>query len=174
LTKINEALQVAVPQLENLTVKQDKNGIPHFEVNYTHWRASGAYQSESSFSDGTLRLLALLWSILDSGGPLLLEEPELSLHEEIVALLPSIFSRMDRDKKKSIRQVFITTHAEAMLRDPGIGANEVIRFEPGKEGTKVLEPDPQETAAIQKGTLTIVDLLLPKTRPANVDQLRLF
>jgi len=44
LGKINEALKVAVPQLENLAVKQDKNGIPHFEVNYTHWRASGAYQ----------------------------------------------------------------------------------------------------------------------------------
>jgi len=174
LGKINEALKVAVPQLENLTVKQDKNGIPHFEVNYTHWRARGAYQSESSFSDGTLRLLALLWSILDTGGPLLLEEPELSLHEEIVAQLPSIFSRMDRDKKKAIRQVFITTHAEAMLRDPGIGANEILRFEPDREGTQVLLPESQEITAIQRGDLTVADLLLPKTRPANVERLRLF
>ncbi|MCL2340470.1 MAG: AAA family ATPase [Proteobacteria bacterium] len=174
LGKINEALKVAVPQLENLTVKQDRNGIPHFEVNYAHWRKRGAYQSESSFSDGTLRLLALLWSILDTGGPLLLEEPELSLHEEIVAQLPSIFSRMDRDKKKSIRQIFVTTHSYAMLCVPGIGANEVIRFAPDKEGTKVLLPNPQETAAIQRGELTVADLLLPKTGPKNVEQLRLF
>lgn len=174
LKKINDALKIAVPQLENLTVKQDKNGIPHFEVNYVHWRASGAYQSEAAFSDGTLRLLALLWSILDTGGPLLLEEPELSLHEEIVAQLPSIFSRIDRDKKKVTRQIFITTHSEALLRDPGIGGNEVLMLEPGGEGTKVLPPDPQDVAVIEEGRLTVADVLLPKTRPTGAEQLRLF
>jgi predicted ATP-dependent endonuclease of OLD family len=105
---------------------------------------------------------------------LLLEEPELSLHEEIVAQLPSIFSHMDKTKKKGIRQIFVTTHSNAMLRVPGIGANEVIRFEPDREGTKVLPPEPHEIAVIQRGELNVADLLLPKTRPANVERLRLF
>jgi len=172
LRKINEALKIAVPQFENLAVQQDKYGIPHFEINFAHWRA-GSFQKESSFSDGTLHLLGLLWSALDTDGPLLLEEPESSLHEEIVAQLPSIFSGMDRDKKKG-RQVFITTHAEAMLRDPGIGATEVIQFQPTMVGTQVLLPDPLETAAINQGALTAADVMLPKTKPDNAQQLRSF
>ena len=71
LNRINEALRVAVPNLIDLTVVQDKaTGLPHLKVNYKHWRPYGAYQNEAAFSDGTLRLLALLWSILDAQGPL--------------------------------------------------------------------------------------------------------
>ncbi len=46
----------------------------------------------------------------------MLEEPELSLHEEIVAQLPSIFARLDKDKKKATRQIFITTHNDFLPR----------------------------------------------------------
>jgi hypothetical protein len=33
---------------------------------------------------------------VDNGGPLLLEEPELSLHPEVVRFLPQMFARMQR------------------------------------------------------------------------------
>ncbi len=80
LKRILEALQIAVPQLKELKLEKDDRGVPHLIGVYEHWRAKGAKQNEDQFSDGTLRLLGLLWSLLEGNGPLLLEEPELSLH----------------------------------------------------------------------------------------------
>jgi len=174
LNKINKALVIAVPQLKDLSVEQDTaTGLPHLKVNYEHWRRHGAYQNEAAFSDGTLRLLTLLWSIFDEGGPLLLEEPELSLHESIVSQLPGMFARLDKSRKKAVRQIFITSHAEAILNDPGIGANEVLRLEPGTEGTKIHAADENDMRLIEEG-LTAAEVLLPKTRPARIENLSLF
>jgi predicted ATPase len=173
LKKINAALTTAVPQLHNLSVEQDKaTGLPHLKVNYEHWRQNGAYQNEAAFSDGTLRLLTLLWSIFDAEGPLLLEEPELSLHEDIISQLPGMFARLDKTRKKATRQIFITTHARAMLAMLGIGANEVLRLEPGIEGTITRTADEQEIRLMEEG-LSAADVLLPKTRLANIEKLSL-
>ena len=87
LRKINEVLQIAVPQLSELTFvekKDDPSGIPHLEARYKHWRPSGAKQTERQFSDGTLRLIGFMWALLDGKETILLEEPELYLHAEIV------------------------------------------------------------------------------------------
>ena len=73
LRRITRALQVAVPQLQNLELERDDRGTPHLRGRYEHWRQHGAWQSEQDLSDGTLRVLGFLWSILDGSGPLLLE-----------------------------------------------------------------------------------------------------
>jgi predicted ATPase len=173
LKKINAALGIAVPQFDNLAVELNQStGLPHLRVNYKHWRSYGAYQDESAFSDGTLRLLTLLWSLFDTDGPLLLEEPELSLHEEIVRQLPGVFARLDKSRKKAARQIFITTHAEALLSNPGIGGNEVLRCEPGAEGSVIHTADGEERGLMQGG-LTAAEVLLPKTRPAQIQRLSL-
>lgn len=172
LAKINAALKAAVPNFEDLTVVRDADGQPHLQVKYSHWRPRGAKQQENIFSDGTLRLIALFWSLLDAEGPLLLEEPELSLHEEIVAQLPALFARLHRNRKKVERQFFVTTHAESLLRDIGIGPGEILRLEPGKEGVQVLPPDAQDTRLMQDGA-SAADAMLPKTRPRNLHRLSL-
>jgi predicted ATPase len=88
LRRIREALRIAVPQLREIELWRDVRGTPHLRGRYEHWRPQGAWQTEEQFSDGTLRLMGLLWVAMGSGGPLLLEEPELSLHPEIVRFLP--------------------------------------------------------------------------------------
>ena len=171
LRKISEALTIAVPQLCSLSVERDENtGIPHLIVKYDHWRQYAGYQSEAAFSDGTLRLLTLFWSIFSAEGPLLLEEPELSLHEDIVKQLPGVFARLDRTRQKAARQFFITTHSEALLSDVGIGSNEVLTLEPGVEGTKIRAVSEQESKLIEEG-LSVAEVLLPITRPAQIEQL---
>ena len=76
LKRINEMLQLAVPQLKNIAfVIESKTGIPHLEALYEHWRAKGAKQQESQFSDGTLRLIGFMWALLDGQETILLEEP---------------------------------------------------------------------------------------------------
>jgi len=119
LKRINEALRLAVPSLSELDVDMDKSsGQPHLKAKFQHWRPNGAIQDEASFSDGTLRLIVLLWMLMDKGGPLLLEEPELSLNEEIVSRLPSMFAQVTRGK--TMRQLLVSTHSHALLSDVGI------------------------------------------------------
>ena len=74
-----------MPQFKELRYVQDEtNGLPHLEARYSHYRPNAGWQREEQFSDGTLRLLGLLWSLLDGDSLLLLEEPELSLNDAIV------------------------------------------------------------------------------------------
>lgn len=74
---------------------------------------------------------------------LLLEEPELSLNEEIVRNVPQPIQQVQK-QTKNLRQVFITTHSEALLSDRAIPAEEVIRLTIGREGTQVRELDARE------------------------------
>jgi len=116
MRRIKDALQAAVPQLQEISLMRDNRGTPHLRGKFQHWRAQGAWQTEEQFSDGTLRLMGLLWAGMEGGGPLLLEEPELSLHPEIIQMLPQIFARIQR---RTARQIFISTHSPDLLRDEG-------------------------------------------------------
>ena len=173
LKRIQEALRVAVPNLDEIRLdRDDARGTPHLRGKYLHWRPRGAWQSERQFSDGTLRLLGLLWAALDKGGPLLLEEPELSLHPAIVRVLPQMFARVQR---KTGRQIFVSTHSPDLLVDGGIGLNEVLLLRPTQEGTEVSSANAhREIVDLLDGGLTLADALVPHTRPERVEQLALF
>ncbi|MES2296218.1 MAG: AAA family ATPase [Pseudomonadota bacterium] len=171
LKKICQALRVAVPQLTKIEVTMDEIGAPHLVVAYEHWRRIDAKQYERDLSDGTLRLLGLLWSLFEGEGPLLLEEPEISLHREVVARLPQMVERINRLRRVK-RQVLISTHSEDLLGDKGIAAEEVLRLEPGKDGTRVLNSDESERDMIRHG-LSVAEAILPKSAPKNIAQLLL-
>jgi predicted ATPase len=173
LRRIEEGLKVAVPQLRDLKFERDKaKGTPHLRGRYYHWRPKGAWQSEEQFSDGTLRLLGLLWAVLDGSGPLLLEEPELSLHPDVVRFLPPMFSSMQR---RTGRQVLVSSHSADLLRDEGIALNEILLLKPDKEGTRVeLASDLKNARALVEGGVPLPDAVLPETRPPRPQQLALF
>lgn len=171
LRKIEDALRIAVPQLKQLTDVKDEMGIPHLEAVYEHWRPGAGKQREDQFSDGTLRLIGLLWSLLESDSLLLLEEPELSLNAGITAKLPSLIYRLQKAKK---RQVMLSTHSADLLSDEGIGGEEVLLMTPTAEGTKVeIASSIQEISSLLDGGLTIADAALPHATPPQVDQLSL-
>jgi len=172
LRRIRDALRVAVPQLGEIELWRDARGAPHLRGKYDHWRPQGAWQTEKEFSDGTLRLMGLLWAAMDGTGPLLLEEPELSLHPEIIRFLPQMFARVQRRLR---RQVLISTHSPDLLRDDGIGLDEALLLRPGREGT-VVKPasDLDEIRALLQGGLTLADAVIPQTRPEKAEQLTLF
>jgi predicted ATPase len=172
LRRIRDALRVAVPQLEEIELTRDERGTPHLRGKYQHWRPQGAWQNEEQFSDGTLRLMGLLWVAMETHGPLLLEEPELSLHPEIVRLLPQVLVRAQR---RTGRQVFLSTHSPELLRDDGIGLDEVLLLAPGSEGTTVsLAAAHQDVRDLLEGGLSLADAVLPKTKPPQATQLTLF
>ena len=134
LRRILQVLQTAVPQLLGLELRRDARGVPHLRARYGHWRPLGAWQTEDQFSDGTLRLLALFWSALDGTGPLLAEEPEQSLHPEVIRQILPMLRSVER---RTERQVFVTTHSKDLFAEAEFEAGELLLLTPGEEETTV-------------------------------------
>lgn len=171
LSKIEQALKIAVPQFSKLKYSPDNTGVPHFEVRYENWRAKGAKQREDQFSDGTLRLIGLLWALLESDSLLLLEEPELSLNSAIISKLPSIFYRLQKQKN---RQIIVSTHSEDLLSDKGIGGEEVLLLKPIGEGTIIKTASSLgEIKALLESGISVGEAIRPHTQPNNIDQLQM-
>ncbi|WP_020507526.1 AAA family ATPase [Lamprocystis purpurea] len=172
LRKIQQVLTKAVPQFQELRFNRDEmTGLPHMEARYAHWRPQGAWHREDQFSDGTLRLIALLWSLLEGDSLLLLEEPELSLNDEIVRQIPLMIDRIKRQAKYR-RQTLITTHSEAMLSN-AIDANAILLVIPTDDGSQIRGATGEEVAMLETG-LSPAEVLLPNARPQGIDGLGLF
>lgn len=174
LSQIEKALKSAVPKLENLSFEKDEvTGKPHIKALHSHWRPRGAWQREDQFSDGTLRLLGLLWSLLEENSLLLLEEPELSLHAAVVNRLAPLIYRMQR---KNRRQILTSTHSHELLSDRGIDGREVLLLIPGAEGTVVSVSSnlPDVKALLVGGKLSVGDVVIPRTAAENREQLDMF
>jgi predicted ATPase len=168
LKRIEKALKSVVPQFSELQIEHDKKtGQPHLRAKFEHWRPNGGWQHESSFSDGTLRLLGLLWYLLDGSGPLLLEEPEISLHSEIVVRLPGIIAMLN---ERAARQVIITSHSHEMLNDPGIDPSVLLeRDAKGPTVARLGSADPGLVDASERG-MPLGDLIRQRTRAKGVDR----
>jgi len=163
LRRIETVLKEIIHGMNDLKFERDNSGRPHLKMRYSHWRPNGGWQSEEEFSDGTLRMIALLWTLLDSSSVILLEEPELSLHKEIVEKIPEIIQRAKNLKKKSGGQIFISTHSAEMLSSSVIrGKYLVLKPTDNGEGTKVDAPNPQQELALEAG-MSPADILLPLT-----------
>jgi predicted ATPase len=172
LQRIERALKAVVPQFEELQFVSDGiTGRPHLRARYVHHRPNAGWQGEEQFSDGTLRLIALLWSLLESGSLLLLEEPELSLNSAIVQGIPQLIHEVLR-KNRRRGQVLITTHSEAMLENAGIDGRGVLLIEPAPEGSIIRPVNDRERQALQSG-LSVAQVVLPRTRPPTAEQFAL-
>lgn len=171
LKKIEKALKIAVPNLSNLAEARDEKGIPHLEAIYEHWRPNAGKQKENQFSDGTIRLIGLLWSILESKPLLLLEEPELSLHPGIVRRLPNMLYKLIKSSRKNT-QILISTHSPDLLSDGSIGADELILLKPQKEGTSVkVATEIQEIKTLMESGFHADEAVLPYSSPEKIEKL---
>lgn len=164
LTKIATALSHVVPQMKELTFERDAaTGQPHLKARFDNWRAHGVWQREDRFSDGTLRLIGLFWSLLERDGLLLLEEPEISLNRDIVLRLPSLIYRLSSpirrrhrgERYSDRRQVILTTHSADLLCDEGINGWEVLFITPEKDGSvvKTLADEPSMRGILESGVM---------------------
>jgi predicted ATPase len=173
LKKIERALKSAVPNLKNLTLEKDKMGIPHLQAIYEHWRPNGAKQNEEQFSDGTLRLIGLFYSMLNGSNPLLLEEPELSLHSAVVQKLAENIYLMQKRGSGS-RQVILSTHSYDLLNNGGISSDEIVILKPINEGTQVFNANElTEVKNLLESGFTPAEVVLPMTEAPNISGLNL-
>jgi predicted ATPase len=172
LRKIEVALKACVPNMRDLQFELDEKGKPHLQALYEHWRPDAGVQREEQFSDGTLRMLGIMWSLLDGDTLLLLEEPELSLNEAVIRQIPALIWKTQR-RARHRRQVLISTHSEALLSDRGIDPHEVLRLQPGGNGTQVIPASDQEAQLVASG-YSVAEVMLPRVRPSSIEQLELF
>jgi predicted ATPase len=162
LRRIENVLKAVVPELKELHLKIDEHGRPHLQGKFQHWRPQGAYQNETQFSDGTLRLIGLLWALQEKSGPLLLEEPELSLHTAIVSRLAPFIYRAQ--KAGDGRQVILSTHSEMLLQDVGIAPEEILLVKPTQEGSEVVTGAAvREISELMQAGIPASDAVLPHT-----------
>ena len=164
LSRIATALSHIVPQLQEIAFERDEiTGQPHLKARFDNWRANGVWQREDQLSDGTLRLIGLFWSLLERSGPLLLEEPEISLNRDIVLKLAPLIYRLSQPGRRrnggtrhnERRQVILTTHSSDLLCDYGIAGEEVLYIAPGKGGSvvKTMADDPGRRKVLEAGVM---------------------
>ena len=160
LKKIEHTLKIAVPQFEKLEFIRDNRGQSHLQAHYSHWGPTEEGQHEDQFSDGVLRLIGLLWSLLESNSIVLLEEPELSLNIGIVSQLAPSISRLQKSRGS---QVLVSTHSDVLLIEPGIDGSEVLLLIPEKKGTIVkTSADIDYIRALLKTGLTAGEVVLTR------------
>lgn len=173
LRKINEVLKAAIPQFNELRyIQDDITGKHHLEALYEHHRPHAGWHNEQHFSDGTLRLIGILWSLMEGNSLLLMEEPELSLHQAVVEKIPLLIEKIQK-KAKQRRQIIISTHSETILSDMSISAEDLLILEAGVEGTTVRSVSYEERLGLDAG-LSAADVVLPQTRPQKFEQLNLW
>ena len=130
-------------------------------------------RERASFRTARCELIALFWLLLEGEGLLLLEEPELSLDEDVVRNLPRLLNQVSRTTKKRKRQIIITTHSYALLSNKAVDGRWVLRIAPAHEGSEIVSPSDDEVEAMRAG-LSAADILLSQAHPhqANVMALR--
>ena len=160
LKRIERTLKIAVPQFEKLEFIRDNRGRPHLQAHYSHWCSNEQEQHEDQFSDGVLRLIGLLWSLLESDSVILLEEPELSLNIGIISQLAPSISRLQRTRGS---QVLVSTQSDVLLIEPGIDGREVLLLIPEKEGTvPKIASDVDYIRTLLKSGLTAGEVVLTR------------
>jgi predicted ATPase len=172
LRRMTVALSAAVPEFESLALELDTAGRPHLVAGYRNWRKRPARQSEADFSDGTLRLIGLLWTLVSTpanAGVLLLEEPELSLNAAIVRLLPTMLASVQRDRTL---QVVMSTHAPELLDDEGVRASEILVLQVTNDGTSAQRlSDIEGVAGELEAGLPTSEIVASLISPTNLDGL---
>ena len=166
LKRIERALKIVVPQFEELAFIQNKRtGHPHLQARYAHWQLNEEWQREDKFSDGVLRLIGLLWALLENESLVLLEEPELSLNIGIVSKLAPLFAGIPRIHQT---QVFVSTHSSTLLTEPCIDGTEVLLLTPARTGTSVkVSSDIEDIRVLLENGFTVGEVVLSRTRPKD-------
>lgn len=94
---------------------------------------------------------------------------------EFLSQVRYIPSMMAGARRKSRRQILLSSHSADLLSDDGIGPEEVLLLEPTADGTVVsLAAEDREIRALLEGGLRMGEIVVPRSAPQTVEQLPLF
>ena len=139
-TRLNQMLKQFFPRFARLSTKVS-GGTVQF---YLHEPGFRAPIPATRLSDGTIRFVALLATLLSPSPPPLLciEEPELGLHPDTVALLADLL--VDASERT---QLVVTTHSDALVSALTNQPDAIIACERPGAGTVLRRLDPGKLAS---------------------------
>ena len=158
--RIRPIMASVVPEIPNLSYQRMGLGTEVVFYSDTPVRGASGVYSHEQFSEGTLRLLGLLFDLATlprDTSVILIEEPETFLQASVVRSLPSLLAEvaMNRDV-----QMVISTHSPELIDSELVLPSQVLmlRSENGETTGQLLSEsnDPRIKAAVSAG--------LPKTQ----------
>ena len=135
--RFDELLKNFFPRFDRMSTRV-LGGTVQF---YLHETGFGAPIPATRLSDGTIRFVALLAMLLTPTPPPLacIEEPELGLHPDAVALLADVLvEASDR------MQLVVTTHSDALVSALTSQPEAIVACERPGHGTELRRLDPQQ------------------------------
>lgn len=137
--RLNGLLKRFFPRFERLSTRVS-GGTVQF---YLHEPGFSTPIPPTRLSDGTIRFIALLASLLAPSPPPLLciEEPELGLHPDALALIGDLLL-----EAATRTQLIVTTHSEALVSALSGQPDAVVACERPGAGTVLLRLDPERLA----------------------------
>ena len=138
-TRLNQLLQQFFPRFERMSTKVS-GGTVQF---YLHESGFRAPIPATRLSDGTIRFIAILATLLSPSPPpfVCIEEPELGLHPDAVALLADLL--VDASERT---QLVVTTHSDALVSALTNQPDAIVACERPGAGTVLRRLDPERLA----------------------------
>lgn len=153
IKKIQQSLKSVIPDMDNLNLRLDKeSGRPHLEVKLKRFNGHRRPTlQEDQLSDGTIRLIAMLWICHEvPGRPVIIEEAELSINDGIVEDLSMLFEKsLEGSREKG--QLFVSTHNGSLLSNPGINPEGLVVLKRAKEGSNAEKMNDSEWSVAEAG-----------------------
>jgi predicted ATPase len=137
--RFNELLKRFFPRFERMSTRISAGTVQF----YLHEPGFASPIPSTRLSDGTLRFVALLATLLAPSPPPLvcIEEPELGLHPDAIALFAHLLiAAAERT------QLIVTTHSDALVSELTGHPDAVIACERPGAGTKLRRLDPKKLA----------------------------
>lgn len=151
VARIRPIIAATVPEVPNLSYQRVAGEEVVFYSDDP--QSASSYSTHDQFSEGTLRLLGILFDLATlprTTTLVLLEEPETFLQPSVVRSLPSFLAEVAYSKQV---QMVITTHSPELLSDETIGADQVLLLRTTEKGTtgELLSEseDPRIRAAVE-------------------------
>ncbi|MDE0217693.1 MAG: AAA family ATPase [Spirochaetaceae bacterium] len=138
-SRMNELLRQFFPRFERISTKVS-GGTVQF---YLHESGFSAPIPATRLSDGTIRFVALLATLLSPSPPPLvcIEEPELGLHPDAVALLADLLIEASERM-----QLVVTTHSDALVSALTGHPDAIVACERIGPGTVLRRLEPEKLA----------------------------
>ena len=135
-TRLNDLLRQFFPRFERMSTRISGGRVQF----YLHESGFRTPIPATRLSDGTIRFVALLATLLSPSPPPLvcMEEPELGLHPDAVALLADLL--IDASERM---QLVVTTHSEALVSALTSQPDAIVACERLGSGTELRRLDPE-------------------------------
>jgi len=149
LRDLHDALRAVISGFERLDFRFDDRGVPRLGIKFSSWRSGADTQDQSAFSEGTLALLGRLWTLLEPGGPLVLDGPDLPLDQVVGLRLARWIPEVARSA-----QVLMVAEASFLAAAPDSSPADVLMLIPELSETRAVRPvdDEESKALLASGT----------------------